>query len=214
MADVFASILGLLFTMVPCCFIGAVILFFVVIVVVVVMFALKQRRRYEDSLKSLALELGGEFKRGSTFSNPTLGGEIEGRRFFIDSFSRTVERMHHERDTSWFQRIQLWHSHSLAWQVSVSREGLFSGIAKSLGKQDIQTGNPEFDKTFIVQGDEVMAKRLLDADVQTKLLEAKTPVSVLSDRAYYESGITATEKDKILNILKLMSYLAEKAEKL
>lgn len=214
MAGVVESVLGFLFALVPCCCVGAIPLFFVLIVVVIIMFAMKQRRRYEDSLKSLALELGGEFKKGSTFSNPTLGGEIESRKFYIDSFSRTVERMHDKHETTWYQRIQLWHTRPLAWQVSISREGLFSGLAKTLGRQDIQTGNPEFDKTFIVQGDETMAKKLLDVDVQHRMLEAKTPVSVLPDRVYYDSSITATEKDKILAILKLMSYLADKAEKL
>lgn len=218
MAGVVESILGVILTLVfaavPCCVLGAIPLFFVLVVIAIIMFARKQRRRYEDSLKSLALELGGEFKKGSTFSNPTLGGEIDGRKFYIDSFSRTVERMHNKHETTWYQRIQLWHTRPLAWQVSISREGLFSGLAKTLGRQDIQTGNPDFDKTFIVGGDEAMAKKLLDLDVQCRMLEAKTPVSVLPDRVYYDSSITATEKDKILNILKLMSFMADRAEKL
>jgi hypothetical protein len=111
-------------------------------------------------------------------------------------------------------RVQLWHKANIKGEVRVSREGLFSGLGKALGAQDIQIGNDEFDKTFMIAGDEKLARKLLDVDLQRKLLDFKRGISLLSERVYFERAGNILEKEKIKELLDLMTLIAEKAETL
>lgn len=209
--DLLGSLLGCL----PCCVLLAIPTFFVCVFVLIVFLASKQKNKYGETLKSLALELGGEYKKGSLLINPVLSGEYKGRRLFIDTFSRTREDVDGHHETTYYMRVQLWHKGSVKGEVSVYREGFLSGLGKMLGAQDIQIGNPEFDKEFMVRGeDELQVKKLLDVDLQKKLLESKTPLKVMPDRVYFESGVHIADKEKILKILDLMSYVADKVENL
>lgn len=57
-------------------------------------------------------------------------------------------------------------------KIHVSTEGVFAKLAKAVVGEDIQTGNPEFDKKFLVKGNEpLQAMHLLTLEIQQKLLE-------------------------------------------
>lgn len=56
-------------------------------------------------------------------------------------------------------------------EFKIYREGILSKLGKSLGGQDIQIGDPEFDKTFIVKGDEMHMPIFLSADLRAEFLE-------------------------------------------
>jgi hypothetical protein len=213
--DIIANLIGLVLGCIPCAAVLAIPVFFIAIIALVIWFALKQRGKYEAALKALAQELGGEFKKGSISSSPTLSGEFEGRKFFIDTFTRTRRDMDNRNETSYYMRIQLWHKGSVKGEIAIYREGLFSGLGKALGAQDIQVGNEEFDKAFMVKGeDEKQVKSILDSDLQQKFLQDKTALSILSDRVYFEYGVHIDDKEKIKKILRLMNDVAEKVEKL
>ena len=65
---------------------------------------------------------------------------------------------------------------------TIHRAGLFSGIGKALGFQDITIGDPEFDKTFVITGnDETKIVSLLQ-DEHIRQLLAKQPQVFLDIR--------------------------------
>lgn len=215
MAGFVESVLGLVLGMVPCCALLAIPSFFVGVAVLLIYVASKRRRGYESVLKELALETGGEFMKGDVSSTPTLGGEYKGRRFLIDTAVRAHEDADGRTVTTYYMRFQLWHKGRLAGDIAVSREGLFSGLGKALGRQDIQIGNEDFDRAFMVSGkDEAEVRRLLDAEVQGKFLESRLPMTVTADRVCFERAGVIESKQEILRVLDFMGYLAGRAEAL
>jgi hypothetical protein len=61
------------------------------------------------------------------------------------------------------------------FRFTVYRQGVFSGLGKLLGMQDIEVGDPDFDEAFLIQGnDEAKVRRLL-ADPKLRGLIAAQP---------------------------------------
>lgn len=51
----------------------------------------------------------------------------------------------------------------------IYKEGFFSKLGKTLGGQDIEMGDPDFDKKFIVKGDATHLQSFLSADLRAEL---------------------------------------------
>jgi hypothetical protein len=55
--------------------------------------------------------------------------------------------------------------------LRLSPEGLFTGLQKAFGAQDLQTGDPEFDRRFVVQGSpEAWVRQTLDDGTRRHLI--------------------------------------------
>ena len=61
------------------------------------------------------------------------------------------------------------------FRFTIYRQGLFSGLGKLLGMQDIEVGAPEFDEAFIVQGTDGSRVRELFADPRLRALALEQP---------------------------------------
>ena len=60
------------------------------------------------------------------------------------------------------------------FRFTVYRRGLFSDIAKRLGMQDIEIGDAEFDRDFIIKGnDEAQVRALLASERIRRLIAAQ-----------------------------------------
>lgn len=69
--------------------------------------------------------------------------------------------------------------------LMLSREGFFASIGKAFGGQDIVTGDPKFDQTFVVRsGNEHAARAVLGHETRAALLDA---LAALGD-LHVESG--------------------------
>jgi hypothetical protein len=66
------------------------------------------------------------------------------------------------------------------FRFTVYRKGLFSGIGKLLGVQDIEVGDPEFDEAFVVQGNDEARVQTLLADPKLRALIRAQPTIKLS----------------------------------
>src|SRR5262249_3162790 len=51
-----------------------------------------------------------------------------------------------------FTRMRVPYINPEAFRFTISRKGLFSGLGKLLGMQDIEVGDPDFDEAFIIKG--------------------------------------------------------------
>jgi hypothetical protein len=61
------------------------------------------------------------------------------------------------------------------FRFTVYRKGMFSGIAKMLGMQDIEIGDESFDRDFIVKSDDEIRVRELLANQRIRELIARQP---------------------------------------
>ncbi len=60
------------------------------------------------------------------------------------------------------------------YHLNIYPEVLLAKLGKTLGMKDLQSGNPEFDEAFIIQGgDETMVRNFLNVGIQYKLLLLK-----------------------------------------
>lgn len=61
------------------------------------------------------------------------------------------------------------------FRFTIYRKGLFSGLGKLLGMQDIEIGHPEFDEAFIVKGTDDFRVRELFDDAEVRWLMLAQP---------------------------------------
>lgn len=208
MADV-KELLGFL---VPCCGVASVLLFLAFIVVLGFFIFRRSKNAFKKALRSVALETGCSYDEGGCLRSPKVSGMFRNRNIIVDSYTE-----HHGGDndsSTTYTRIQVNHNGRLFGEIDIYPETLFSAIGKKLGMQDIQTGNPEFDKAFIVKGgNEGMVRSILDMEVQQKLLKLKPAVHVYPDRVYTRRRGYIKDKKLLTDLVNLMVDVAERVEK-
>jgi hypothetical protein len=72
--------------------------------------------------------------------------------------------------------------------LNLYREGLFSGIGRKLGMQDIEIGDAFFDEQFVIQGHpEDMVRRLLENSRIRELIQAQPNIqfSIRDDEGWF-----------------------------
>jgi hypothetical protein len=203
------GLLGAVFT---CCGVASILLSVAFIVLLGFVFSTRSKRAFRNALKSTALETGCSYDASGCFRSPKVSGMFRNRNILIDSYTE-----HHGGDddrSTTYTRIQANHSGRLPGEINVYPATLFSAIGKKLGMQDMQVGNPEFDKTFIVKGgDEGMVRGILDMDVQQKLIRLKPAVHVYTDKVYTRTAGYIKDKKLLMELVNLMADLAERAER-
>jgi hypothetical protein len=92
---------------------------------------------------------GLTFSGGGWLSSNRINGTIDGRAVNVWTFTRG-----HGKNRSHHSAMSLSLPHSDAPRgVHVYRETFFSKVGKVFGGQDIQIGDAEFDKAFMIKGD-------------------------------------------------------------
>lgn len=201
--------LGAAFT---CCGVASILAFIAFIVLLGFVFSTRSKRAFRNALKSTALETGCSYDAGGCLRSPKVSGMFRNRNILIDAYTE-----HHGGDddrSTRYTRIQANHNGRLPGEIDVYPATFFSAIGKKLGMQDIQIGNPEFDKTFIVKGgDEGMVRGILDMDAQQKLLKLKPAVHIHPDKVCTRTVGYIKDKKTLMELVNLMADLAERAER-
>ncbi len=92
------------------------------------------------------------------------------------------------KTTVTYTRIRAPYVNPDGFRFSVSRKGFFSGVGKMLGMQDIEVGQPEFDRDFIIKGTDTSRLRTLFANASVRrLIEAQPQIKfeVKDDEGYF-----------------------------
>jgi hypothetical protein len=74
------------------------------------------------------------------------------------------------------------------FRFTIYRRGLFSGVAKKFGMQDVEIGDEQFDRDFIVKGNDDGKLRALLSNARLRQLIAAQPqilFSVKDDEGYF-----------------------------
>jgi hypothetical protein len=74
-----------------------------------------------------------------------------------------------------FTRMRAPYVNKDGFRFTIYRRGLFSGLGKLLGMQDIEIGDPQFDDAFIIKGDDEMKLRALLANPKIRQLIEQQP---------------------------------------
>jgi hypothetical protein len=78
-----------------------------------------------------------------------------------------------------YTRIRVPYVNPDSFRFSIYRKGLFSDIAKWMGMQDIEIGDPEFDEAFVIKGTDPIKVRSFFTDPTIRRLLAAQPQVLL-----------------------------------
>ena len=119
----------------------------------------------DEIWKQIATDIEGEFIEGGFWGKDVIIYKHGEWQILLDTYvvstgtsSHTVTRM----------RAPFVNKDDLYFQIS--REGFFSSIGKFFGMQDIEIGDPFFDKQFVIKGNNPEKIKLLLADDRIKEL--------------------------------------------
>ena len=131
----------------------------------------------------IATDIGGEFIEGGFWGTDVLIYKHGEWQILLDTYvvstgtsSHTVTRM----------RAPFVNKDDLYFKIS--REGFFSSIGKFFGMQDIEIGDPFFDKQFVIKGNNQEKIKLLLANSRIKELCQSQPrihLSIKDDEGWF-----------------------------
>ena len=132
----------------------------------------------------LAQQIGGEFKAGGWWKGRSrVDAQVGQWVVTLDTFTVNTGK-----SSVTFTRMRSPFVNREAFRFTITRAGIFSPIARVLGFQDVEVGDPAFDKAFVIKtNDEPRVRTLLaDADLRAKLaLQPSLTLSVLDDEGWF-----------------------------
>jgi len=150
-----------LFQLLPTIFLFLVIILFIITIVIVV----RQYGTLKRLLESQAAKRGGTVERN--YSTRLL-------RFLYHDFSVTVSARQGSRYQPPETKVNIMLHKLVPSKVTIHHGSLASRIGKALGSQDIHIGSDEFDREFMMKGDdELFVRNLMNLTIQNKLLNMK-----------------------------------------
>ncbi|MFN2298056.1 MAG: DUF3137 domain-containing protein [Anaerolineales bacterium] len=105
----------------------------------------------------LSGEIGADFRQGGFFTDSKVILTHREWRIVLDTYT-----VHSNKSHITYTRIRAPFVNPDGFRFTIYRKGIFSGIAKLLGIQDIEIGDSYFDDEFIIQSSsENLVRRLL-----------------------------------------------------
>lgn len=131
---------------------------------------------------ALARRFEGQFRPGGFLGTSVLTVPVDDWTITLDTQTQSVQLF-----TVTSTRLRVPFSNPRGFRFHVHRKGLFSGIAELFGAQDVMTGDPEFDRLFVVKSTDAPCIRdLLDPGVRDRLMrDPRLYLAVTEDPDHY-----------------------------
>ncbi len=166
--------------------------FGIAFIAVILLISMAQAQKHKDALKALA-----DTHEGLRVYDDEVRGEVRGVSIRIDTYTTGSGK-----NKSTWTRFRVSDPSSLHAQ-QVAAEGLFSGMGKLLGGEDVQIGDPAADGKLLLRGseDEIVAR--MSAEARPKVMRAVT-------RGWeHEQGTwTYRRRGKMTNVSEMRAILA------
>jgi len=118
----------------------------------------------------LARQLDGTFSEGGWTGKDRVDAACGNWMITLDRYIESTG----ESSTT-YTRLRTAYRNPSGFQFSVHRTGLFSGLAKTFGMQDIEVGDRPFDDAFVLRGNNVELVQALFADPRVRALLSLQP---------------------------------------
>ena len=132
----------------------------------------------------LAQQIGAEFKPGRSWkSRDRVDARVGQWIVTLDTYTVSTGK-----SNVTFTRIRAPYVNRDGFRFTITRANIFSPIAQKLGFQDVEIGDEQFDKAFVVKtNDEGRVRTFLaDPDLRAKLMQqTKLTLSVLDDEGWF-----------------------------
>ncbi len=123
----------------------------------------------EEIWQQLCNEIGAEFVQGGFWKGNKVVARVKEWTITLDTYSNTTSTGQ-STTTRTYTRLRAPYANRDGFRFKISRQGLFDGLGKLLGGQDIEVGYPDFDYDFIIQGNDSQKVRQLFANLKIRQL--------------------------------------------
>lgn len=123
----------------------------------------------EEVWQELCNQIGGQMKGGFWGGNKV---EIRVKEWIVTLDTYIVPR---GENSTTYTRMRSPYVNKDGFQFAIYRQGFFSEVGKVFGMQDIEIGNDEFDRNFIIQGNDEFKVRQLFANQKIRYLIKQQP---------------------------------------
>jgi hypothetical protein len=120
----------------------------------------------ENIWRQLAAETGASFVEGGFWK----GAKVEASH---GEWRITLENVNYGKTQA--TRLRAPYVNPDGFRFRVYRKGIFSELGKMLGMQDVEVGQPDFDRDFVIQGTDEAKLRRLFANARIRELIAAQP---------------------------------------
>jgi hypothetical protein len=120
--------------------------------------------------QQLCQEIGAEFVKGGPWKGDKVQARVGSWTITLDT--HTVSDGHSQVT---YTRMRAPYVNPEGFRFTIYRKGIFSGLGKFLGMQDIEVNDPEFDEAFIIKGNDVGRVQTLFADPRLRALIQAQP---------------------------------------
>jgi hypothetical protein len=137
---------------------GFVILVAVIVGIVALMISSSQRKSFEATLRRIAQRLGGSVVEGGLFSEPGLSLPLDGRSARVEFFSGS-------KNSSPYSKVIVSADGASPGVLHILEEGFGQAFLKLFGAQDLEIGDPAFDREYVIKATPAaLATRLFSLD--------------------------------------------------
>jgi len=183
-----------------------------------------------ETWKSLAVQLGLNFELVTNINMPKMSGKYRDHPLVLDCAVIVSYRgggptiisggpPQYGRHKTWVNVTRLLVDLNNRSKATVTiQPGGF--LARAIaGRQDIQFGDPLFDKKFIVKGsDELIVREVLDSSIRQQLMEMESlersfTIKIEGSIAYFEARSLIADSARLRRVLDLVTDLAIGFEK-
>lgn len=122
--------------------------------------------------KQLCSEIGGEFIAGGFWRGNKVQAHVGEWTVTLDTYTVSTGKSHVT-----YTRMRAPYVNVDGFRFTIYRKNLFSGLGKFLGMQDIEIGDPEFDRDFIIKSNyESKAMALFSNQKIRQLIQAQPSI--------------------------------------
>jgi hypothetical protein len=126
----------------------------------------------DEVWKQLCTELGAEFVEGRFPRQSRVQARVNEWTVTLDTFVMSTGKSHIP-----FTRMRAPYVNPDGLRFRIYRAGFFTELGKILGMQDIEVGHSEFDRAFVIQGNDPVKVHLLFGNAEIRrLLEAQPSI--------------------------------------
>lgn len=124
----------------------------------------------DEVWRQLSSEIGAEFVEGGFWQGDKVQARVKEWTITLDNYTVSAGR-----NVVTYTRMRAPYVNKDGFRFKLYRKGLLSGLGKKLGMQDVEVGVPEFDRDFIIQGNDEGKIRTLFSDSTIRRLIQSQP---------------------------------------
>jgi hypothetical protein len=174
----------------------------------------------DEMWSQLSREIGADYQKGGFFAESKLTLTHRQWEITLDTYIVRSGKSHRT-----FTRIRAPFVNPDGFRFNLYRKGIFSGIAKLIGTQDIEIGDPFFDDEFIIQSSSEESVRRLFSGLSIRQLIQKQPDIHFEvrddegwfrntfpegvDELYFQTLGVITDKERLKDLFDLFSLVLD-----